>query len=211
MIQQKLLEHRELKDLSTKWELIKLAIRNYTIPYCSRKKKLNVEKENNLNEEYLQLFNEVHSQDHVSDSVLNRYNTVKNELENIEKSKTRGIILRSKVKWVEEGEKNTSYFLRLERANYKNKHIEQLLDTSTRTIITEPEKILNLQKDFYQNLFRDSASDGDAIDSDNEFFQSIDIPKITNDEKFRCDKLMTELELTKALSKSHEKWAFTWY
>ena len=199
LIQQKLLEHRELKDLSTKWELIKLAIRNYTIPYCSRKKKLNVQKENDLNEEYLQLFNEVHSQDHVSDSVLNRYNTVKNELENIEKSKTRGIILRSKAKWVEEGEKNTSYFLRLERANYKNKHIEQLLDTSTRTIITEPEKILNLQKDFYQNLFRDSASDGDAIDSDNELFQSIDIPKITNDEKFKCDKLMTELELTKAV------------
>ena len=69
LIQQKRLEYSDLEDLSTKWELIKLAVRNFTIPYCSRKKKMNIQREKDLNEEYFRLFNIVHTRDHVTDSV----------------------------------------------------------------------------------------------------------------------------------------------
>ena len=41
---------------------------------------------------------------------MDEYNTVKFELESIEKEKSRGIILRSKVKWTEEGEKKYILF-----------------------------------------------------------------------------------------------------
>lgn len=197
LIQQKEIELSALEDLSAKWELIKLAIRNYTIPYCCRKKKLNMQREKDLDSEYLRLFNIVHTQEDVSDILMNQYNSVKSELENIEKIKSRGIILRSKVQWVEEGEKNTSYFLRLERANYKNKHIEQLMDNSNRSIITDPEKILNLQRDFYQKLFTDTNHNND--EADRELFESVELPKIPNIEKIKCEKQVSEYELTKSI------------
>ena len=40
----------------------------------------------------------------------------KAQLDDIELERASGIILRSKTQWVEESEKNTSYFLRLEKA-----------------------------------------------------------------------------------------------
>ena len=197
IIRQKLLELSTLEDLSAKWELIKLSIRNYTIPYCSRKKKISIQREKYLDEEYLRLFNIVHTQDDVSENLMNQYHSVKSELENIEKTKSRGIIMRSKVKWVEEGEKNTSYFLRLERANYKNKHIEQLMDPSNKSVITEPEKILNLQRDFYKKLFTDNSNDNN--EAERELFQSVELPHISNVEKLKCDNIFTEPELTKSI------------
>ena len=39
-------------------------------------------------------------------------------LENLNQYKTQGVILRSKAKWYEEGEKSTKYFLHLEKMNY---------------------------------------------------------------------------------------------
>ena len=100
-----------MEDLGFKWDLIKLDIRNYTIPYCCRKKKATLQYENELNQKYHKLFNTVHGNDIIPEAIINEYNTVKHELERIEKEKSRGIILRSKVKWTEEGEKNTAYFL----------------------------------------------------------------------------------------------------
>ena len=46
-----------------------------------------------------------------------------------------GIITRSKAVWVEEGEKNTKYFLNLEKRNYNIKHIQKLLLEDDTTII----------------------------------------------------------------------------
>ena len=45
------------------------------------------------------------------------YRQCKAEWEYYHTKKTKGIILRSKAKWVEEGEKNTKYFLNLEKRN----------------------------------------------------------------------------------------------
>ena len=197
LIIQKQNELSNMEDLGTKWELIKLAIRNFTVPYCSRKKKLSIQREKDLDSEYLRLFNIVHTQDEVPGDLMDQYNSVKSELENIEKVKSRGIILRSKAKWVEEGEKNTSYFLRLERANYKNKHIEQLMDKNNRSIITDPEKILNLQRDFYQNLFTDINQTD--VEAESELFEGVKLPKISNTEKYKCEKHISEQELTKSI------------
>ena len=43
------------------------------------------------------------------DSIL-EINLLKTELDFIEKEKAKGIIMRSKVRWIEEGESNSKYF-----------------------------------------------------------------------------------------------------
>ena len=50
----------------------------------------------------------------------------KRELETIIEYQTKGTILRSRSRWYNEGEKNTKYFLNLEKRHYKQGTITQL-------------------------------------------------------------------------------------
>ena len=51
-------------------------------------------------------------------SYLDQYEGEKNELNSLYKSKGKEAIFRSKVKWIEQGEKPTKYFFNLEKKNY---------------------------------------------------------------------------------------------
>ena len=199
LIQTKSIEH-DIEDLGLKWDLIKLDIRNFTIPYCSRKKKANTERENKLNDRYLELFNEVHSQENVEEVVLNEFNNVKNELESIEKNRSRGIILRSKIQWAEEGEKNTSFFLRLEKSNYCNKHIEQLIDPATKQIVNTPEEVLQLEQSFYKNLYDNGHENRtESLEGERTIFENIILPQLSENQKNDCERPLGETELAKAI------------
>ena len=67
----------------------------------------------------------------------------KNKLEKIIEFRTKGAILRSKARWYNEGEKNTKYFLNMEKRHYKQGTISQIkIDdnnfvTSDKDILTE--------------------------------------------------------------------------
>ena len=50
----------------------------------------------------------------------------KTELERIIKYRTKGAILRARCRWHNEGEKNTKYFLNLEKRNFNSGVISQL-------------------------------------------------------------------------------------
>ena len=76
---------------------------------------------------------------------------IKLQLDNLERERARGVIIRSKAQWVEDGEKNTSYFLRLEKHNYCNKLITKL--KVDENLITDPTQILDEGQNFYQNLY----------------------------------------------------------
>ena len=58
---------------------------------------------------------------------LKEYLVAKTECEKFQTEKLNGSIIRSKAIWVEEGEKNTKYFLNLEKRNYNIHHIKKLI------------------------------------------------------------------------------------
>ena len=60
--------------------------------------------------------------------------------------------IRAKVKWINEGEKPSKYFLTLESRNYINKQIPQLVRNDATTIYNQFE-ILNETEWFYKNLY----------------------------------------------------------
>ena len=70
----------------------------------------------------------------------------------MQKLKTNGIILRSKAKWVEEGEKNSKHFLNLKKRNYKTTYIKKLI-TDDGNEITEQNSIIEEQFKFYNHLY----------------------------------------------------------
>ncbi len=74
------------------------------------------------------------------------YNTIKQELEQIERHKAKGVILRSKCKWAEDGGKSTAYFLRLENHNFSNKLITQMEVDGTLIKRKNKTKFLMLKK-----------------------------------------------------------------
>ena len=66
----------------------------------------------------------------------------------------KGMIFRSKVRWYEDGEKNTKYFYALEKARYNAKTCYQLI-TEDGKEIEDPQKILEKQKEFYKELYKE--------------------------------------------------------
>ena len=76
----------------------------------------------------------------------------KQELEDKTLERAQGIIFRSKAKWYEEGEKSTEYFFSLEKAKYNAKTCYKMIDKEGLEII-QPDKILELQKEYYQDLY----------------------------------------------------------
>ena len=69
----------------------------------------------------------------------------------IDNEKLQGCIIRSRVKWVEEGEKSSKFFFDLEKHNYMRKSIRKLKTNSGETI-RDPEEIALYQRQFYEKL-----------------------------------------------------------
>ena len=146
--------HTDSVDKGAVWEFIKLEIRSYTIPYCIKKKKQKHAYERELNKKCEKLHRIINSDSVLNETMLEDFRETKSELENFERERARGIILRSKSQWVEEGEKNTAYFLRLEKQNYCNELITKIKKEDK--IITNPVDILEEGKSFYMKLFSDN-------------------------------------------------------
>ena len=91
--------------------------------------------------------------------------------------KVEGIITRAKVRWFEEGEKSTKYFLNLEKRNYIRKSVNKLVINNT--IITDPREILKEQRNFYKTLY--SKSKTTFRDQDfYSFLEGLDIPTLSD-------------------------------
>ena len=64
----------------------------------------------------------------VNDALIyNELNRVKLELNTILLDEAQGSIVRSRARWIEEGEKSTSYFFNLEKQNAIKKNIRKLI------------------------------------------------------------------------------------
>ena len=90
-----------------------------------------VKKKKNAQESETQLINEIDTlnivlQDNENIETIERIKNLKDDLENIRKDKIGGMIIRSKVQWLEEGEKPTTFFASLEKKNYTTKRITKL-------------------------------------------------------------------------------------
>ena len=87
---------------------------------------------------------------------LESYNNCKSQLESYINEKTKGQILRSKVSWHEQGEKNSKFFLNLEKRNGSHNTIKLLASDSQASeseTITDPKEICFKIKNFFTNLF----------------------------------------------------------
>ena len=113
-----------------------------------------------------------------------------------------GIIIRSRARWHEHGEKNSKYFLNLEKRNHVRKHIRKLRLSGV--ISTDPFEILDAEHAFYENLYK-SRRDGSVGNKPNFYLDDLPIPTLSNDSylgeglisKEECKKVLDSFPLNK--------------
>ena len=128
-------------------EALILQIRGETIEYSSKfKREQNLKKNQFLKDiEDLQSSNNVPTS---SDILVDK----RLELKSIQNEKIKGQMIRSRMQWLTEAEKPTSYFCKLENTNFVNKTIKKLKLTND-SIITYQKQILKEVQNFYSQLF----------------------------------------------------------
>ena len=77
---------------------------------------------------------------------------MKERTETFYEKKVEGIIVTSRARWHEHCERNSKYFLNLEKRNQIRKHIRKLYRSGV--IRTDPFEIIKTEKQFYENLYK---------------------------------------------------------
>lgn len=196
-----LLDHHlnahESFDERLKWDFCKIKIREATIAYCKAKAK---ERHNHIYDIRKQLESidkklalSPQDIDLISDA---KKLQMKLDLASIDESK--GAQIRARVKWAEHGEKNSKYFLGLERGRACSKTITSLSDPNGGYIHDQKDihkQIINHYKKLYSSKFDFSHKEK----SFDEFISDLVIPQITEDDKQKCDEVIALQELGAAL------------
>lgn len=117
------------------------------------------------------------------------------KLDEIYLKKAEGAYIRSRAKWIEDGERSTAYFCRLEKRRQERNSIKTLLIQNQ--LCTDPTLINKEITSFYSKLYSSTFS---ATDSDHFFSYIKDlIPCIDDDFAKLCEADITIFELDKAV------------
>ena len=121
-----------------------------------------------LREAYLIFENNPSQENQTTLSVLQE------RIEKLYEEKVEGIIVRSRARWYEHGEKNSKYFFNLEKRNHVKKHIRKLRMSGV--ITTDPFEILDGGKTFYENLYKSKRNNRQQSE---QYFKFEDLPTPT--------------------------------
>ena len=182
------------------WEMVKMKVREESLKYGTSKKKKLTKKEEEIEQAIASLekcLSEFKGDETQRQKVWSELETKKRELEAIIEYRTKGAILRSKSQWYNEGEKNTKYFLNLEKRHCKQGTISQLKVNDNDLIYTDKE-ILKECESFYRNLYSSKVA---TENQDGAFFfpQQKDRTLLNSDEQSLCEGELSIKECLEAL------------
>ena len=104
--------------------------------------------------------------------------------------------MRSRARWTEFGEKNSKYFVSLEKRSFKNKSMSKLV-CENGDVITDQTEIFKQELKFYSELYH-SHSDSTEHDQFHEFLPN-NVPKLSKDDKLLSEGSLEEKESLVAL------------
>ena len=189
-----------LNNLKLKWEMIKMEIRTLTIPYAKNKAKNVRTLEKQLESRIESLENKINANpDDGTDAEQQQCERLKTELRRIYEERADGPFLRSKMRWLEHGEKPTKYFFNMERRNYTKKTITELI-VAGGTTISNDDDILEEIRGFYENLYKSDLRE-DSTSLFQGFTENLrtELPKLSGDQKDLLEGKLTLEECRRAL------------
>ena len=193
---QELLNQNCFSD-SMLWDLLKIGIRDKCIAFVRNKK---VSEQGNDLDNSIKKLSYTLSRDPTNKKALKEYLTLTVKKEISELSQARGAIKRSRHRFIDLSEKNTTYFLQLERSNQSKQVITELY-SKTNSLVKDPTLILTEIHDFYKTLMNEpdvNIEKGSELFLNN-FLSECDHPILNNEEKNSLDKPISIGELLTAL------------
>ena len=172
-------KHKYLENKGLYWDMLKMEMRGFCVQYSKRKSKIRRSKERELQKQIDHLMSMLKT-NRSKENITELYR-LRAELNKIAEYKTKGAIVRSRIRWHEEGEKNTKYFVNLEKRQHSKTHITKLKYDGKE--INDPDEILKSQRLFYKDLYTNRPCDATYNDL---FFEDANLPKL---EKSEQDKL----------------------
>lgn len=138
-----------------------------------------------------------------SPDIVSEVQSLKRELGEIYKSKATAAAFRSKVNWSMHGERPSAYYLGLEKRAAKYKTITSLKSDSG-TIVTSNTEILNLEREYFANIYTEDPSILSPLDDLD--INGDDIPTISDLSRDYINRPFTEDKFHSALKKlNHNK------
>ena len=187
------------KNIGSAWDIFKNKIREKTINFCkmassARKNEISIleRKLDNLQNK----INIITENDKNHDKIYKQITEIENNLENLYSVKAKGAQVRSRIKWVEQGEKNTKYFLGLEKSRQTRKTITSLYNDKGE-ITDNQSEILQISKSYYENLYKSTNPNPEEIC---DYINETKITKkLTKKESSVCDGELSIDECTEAI------------
>ena len=126
---------------------------------------------------------------------MNRKRFLEAELDNLCNKKAKGAQIRSRYKWVTDGEKNTKYFLGLE-AKQQSSNVIREIKSDGNDSITSQSDIMGEMCSFYEKLYTSKNISDTDIDN---YLSNTEIPKLSSNDKEYCDEFPTIEECREAV------------
>ena len=176
-------------DSRSKWEMFKILLRDASIKLGVKRAKQQRYYIKNIQTELDNLNAKEDLGEHIDQAKRDELSL---KLDNYYKEKDDGYIIRSKLKWKNEGERSTKFFFNLEKAQQSSNVIRRLKDNHG-NFLTDDSDILEHTCDFYKKLFSSKRISQTDIDTylDNTPFDK----KLTHAEKQMCGEKITSKEL----------------
>lgn len=194
----KLIDHfwdKAIKEESynLNWELFKFEAGKFLRQYGAKVAKARTAEEDKLITEISSIFQQ--HPDVVSEEDKLKIRNLQNKLDDLYRYKAEGAFVRSRKKWLEEGEQNSAYFFRLEKYRSKMNNIHQLNINGT---VTNDAKIIStFCCNFYSNLYDTNYNAEYA----KQLFDSVNnIRKIELSDCRYCDSPLTVEEVVKSIT-----------
>jgi hypothetical protein len=165
-------------------DVLLMEIRSKCISYSVYKKKNNLEKEKKLMADIRHCESDLH------DNNIELLNQYKQDLQKLRQKRLEGMIIRSRARWISDGEHNTKYFCRMEKRNFVQKAMN-FLEKEDGSILHDPNAITKEVQKFYEKLYSKQGIDMNDIDLD-DLDHSVLTDEMSND----LEGLITMAELT---------------
>ena len=161
------------------WDSLKCTIAGVCIEYSVRKKR-----ERNGNK--VKLMDEIEkvkiqmNNDPSNESIISQLESLNADLNKILDFETKGLMIRSRTRWMEEGEKSSKYFCNLEKRSCEKKCIYKIKNDNGKDIFTQTDIVKEIHH-YFQNLYSEKDVVYNEYDMNEVFLDDIDIPKLSDD------------------------------
>ena len=185
-------------DPKTTWCWIKIKVREAAQAQGKKRTKIRKNVEHLLYKRLNDLENNL-TYDINNTTLTKEIEDTKKKLEIMEIENTKAAQIRSTIKWIQDGEKSTQFFLNLEKQNSKNNTIYNITNENNDNITDEKEIVQEIAN-YYEKLYSDENFDKEnSLKSFEEFSSNVKLETLNEEQKQFLERHISEKELLDSL------------